>query len=181
MFPLKKITLEFIKLSSLRMIRKYASLIMLFVPPALFLILVLAFIDHPHLKVTDHFPYFPVQFYLIGFFGIVATVGGVLDWNFHRTVLNMKMSKKERDMEAAALGLGGVPMFVFMFMAMLSDQKELFMIPIIVILVYTVVAICYDEFVFHRVRCGKRENLYHRLLVFGNGLAWLAWFQFIFV
>ena len=163
------------------MIRKYASLILLLTPALLFVGLIILFIDHPNLKIKEDFPFFPFQFYLIGTFGAVATLGGTLDWSFHRTELNMKLSKKERDMEAAALGLGGVPMFILMFTAMLSEHKRFFIIPIIIVLIYTIVAICYDEFVFHRVRCGKKENLYHRLLVFGNGLAWIVWFQFIFV
>jgi hypothetical protein len=41
--------------------------------------------------------------------------------------------------------------------------------------------ICYDEFVFHRKRCGRYETMLHRLLVFGNGIAWLAWMHWCFV
>ena len=112
--------------------------------------------------------------------GSIATTGGVLDWLYHRDPLKLKLSAKERDAEAKALGLGGVPMFVLMWCAMLNANPHYFLIPIIVVLIYTVVAISYDEFVFHIHRCGKTENLYHRMLVFGNGLAWLAWFHFIY-
>ena len=79
-----------------------------------------------------------------------------------------------------ALGLGGLPMFVLMFTAMLSTRPNTWLVPIVVVLVYTVVAICYDEFIFHFKRCGPLENAYHRMLVLGNGVAWLAWFQYIF-
>ena len=40
--------------------------------------------------------------------------------------------------------------------------------------------ISYDEFVFHR-RCGPFERVTHRLLTFGNGLAFLAWAHWCFV
>jgi hypothetical protein len=136
--------------------------------------------NHPKLGLCEGFPFLPWQFWMIAVFGTIATVGGVLDWCFHRDPLLLKISKKERDAEAAALGLGGVPMFVLMWSAMMSDAPRFFLIPIIVVLIYTVVAISYDEFVFHIHRCGKQENTYHRMLVFGNGLAWLAWFHFIF-
>lgn len=163
------------------MIRKYASLILLFIPPILFLVLLILYREEPSISFKSTFPFVPFQFYFIALFGAIATLGGVLDWSFHRTELQMKISKKERDAEAAALGLGGIPMFILMSTAMLSEYKDWLLIPIILILIYTVVAICYDEFVFHRVRCGKKETVYHRMLVFGNGLAWLFWFQYIYV
>lgn len=116
----------------------------------------------------------------MGVFGIVATTGGVLDWKYHRHPLNMKIPKKEREAEAAALGLGGVPMFCLMWFAMMSAKPTQFLVPILLVLLYTVVAISYDEFVFHIKRCTTVENLYHRMLVFGNGIAWLSWFHFIY-
>ncbi len=153
---------------------------MLFVPGVLMCVLLIVYKEHPNLNIDHSFPYLPWQFWLVGFFGIVATLGGVLDWNFHRVTLDMKMSKLERDAEAAALGLGGIPMFILMWFATVSSTPNLYLIPILIVLIYTVSAICYDEFVFHRKRCGKQENLYHRMLVFGNGLAWLCWIHFIF-
>lgn len=160
--------------------RPYLSLVLLFIPALLFAIFLVIFKDHARLHIGDSFPYLPWQFFIIIVFGILATIGGVLDWNFHRAVLHLKIPKKERDAEAAALGLGGVPMFILMWLAMINPTPTNYLIPIIVVLVYTVVAICYDEFIFHIKRCGKLENTYHRLLVFGNGIAWLAWFHFIF-
>jgi hypothetical protein len=161
-------------------IRPYLSLFLLFAPPFLVVILFLIFRNEPILILKNEFPFFPWQFILMGFAGTIATLGGVLDWRFHRDPLKLQISKKERDAEAAALGLGGLPMFCLMWMAMLSEKPTNFLIPILIVLLYTVVAICYDEFVFHIHRCGKTENLYHRMLVFGNGIAWLAWFHFIF-
>lgn len=92
----------------------------------------------------------------------------------------MKIPTEERDAEALALGTGGLPMFVLMWLAMMSSKPIYYLIPIVVVLIYTVVTICYDEFVFHIKRCGKLETIYHRMLVFGNGTAWLAWFHFIY-
>lgn len=161
--------------------RYYRSLILLFVPALLFGILLYFYKDHPKLALSGSISALPWQFYVVAIFGIIATVGGVLDWRYHRNPLNMKIPKKERDAEAAALGLGGVPMFFLMWFAMLSDTPQFFLVPIIFQLIFTVVAISYDEFVFHIKRCGPLENGYHRMLVFGNGIAWMAWFHFIYV
>jgi len=161
-------------------LRNYLSLILLFIPAILFGVLILLYRENGRLRLNAHFPYLSWQFYAIGLFGIIATAGGILDWKYHRNPLNMKIPKKERDAEAFALGAGGVPMFVLMWFAMLSPHPGNFLIPIIIVLIYTVVGISYDEFVFHIKRCEKRENMYHRMLVFGNGLAWIAWFHFIY-
>lgn len=163
-----------------RTFRTYLSLILLFIPAVLFGLLLFVFKDNSKLQLTDEFPYLPWQFLTITLFGLIATVGGVLDWRFHRNPLNMKIPKKERAAEAAALGLGGIPMFILMWIAMISSNPTNYLIPILIVLIYTVVAISYDEFVFHIRRCGKLEKAYHRMLVFGNGIAWLAWVHFIY-
>ena len=134
--------------------RTYLSLILLFIPAILFGILLLAFKDNSKLQIVDKFPFLPWQFLVITLFGVIATVGGVLDWRFHRTPLNLKIPKKERAAEAVALGLGGIPMFVLMWLAMISSNPTNYLIPILIVLIYTVVAISYDEFVFHIKRCG---------------------------
>lgn len=164
----------------LAVVRPYLSLILLFMPAVLFLILLLYNRQSPQLSIQLVFPYLPWQFWIVAISGIIATIGGVLDWRYHRNPLNMKIPKKERDAEAAALGLGGVPMFLLMWFATVANQPSVFLIPIMIVLIYTVVAISYDEFVFHIKRCNAIENLYHRMLVFGNGIAWLSWFHFIY-
>ena len=161
-------------------IRQYLSLGLLLVPALLFGLLIFVFKENSNLNIDNIFPYLPWQFLLLTIFGMIATVGGVLDWRFHRNPLNLKIPKKERDAEAAALGLGGIPMFIIMWFAMMSPTPNNYLIPILIILIYTVVVISYDEFVFHRKRCSKIENIYHRMLVFGNGIAWMSWFHFIY-
>lgn len=153
---------------------------LLFVPGILFGVLLLLYKDNPKILIQANFTFLPWQFYIMGIFGIIATVGGVLDWKYHRNPLNMKIPPKEREAEALALGAGGLPMFFLMWLAMLSSKPSNYLVPIIIVLIYTVVAISYDEFVFHIKRCGKIETLYHRMLVLGNAIAWLAWFHFIF-
>lgn len=160
--------------------RQYVSLCLLLMPPALFGALLLLFHGNGRLQLSRAYPFLPWQFLVVAVAGTVATLGGVLDWRYHRDPLKLKMPKKERDAEAAALGLGGVPMFLLMSAATLHARPTIWLIPIIIVLIYTVVAISYDEFVFHIKRCGPVENAYHRMLVFGNGAAWLAWFHFIY-
>ena len=87
---------------------------------------------------------------------------------------------REHRAHLAALLGGGVPLFVLMAAASLSPRPPRFLLPVLVVLIFTVVLICYDEFVFHR-RCGRFEALTHRLLTFGNGLAFLAWAHWCFV
>ena len=161
------------------MYRKYLSLVFLFFPACMFLLFLLSF--HKEIKEVYHLTSTPIPLYLIMAFGIIATIGGVLDWSYHRNVLKLKISKKERKSELLALACGGAPMFVLMCCATLSQAKSLYLIPIMLILIYTVVMICYDEFVYHLKRCKLKETIYHRMLVFGNGIAWFSWFYFIYV
>ncbi|TGL24624.1 hypothetical protein EHQ46_03505 [Leptospira yanagawae] len=137
--------------------------------------------DNQKLPIQNDFPYLSWQLLVMIISGTIATIGGFLDWRFHRKTLQMKVSKKERTVEAVALGFGGLPMFFLMWFAMVNENPTLFLIPIILVLIFTVIAICYDEFIFHKKRCGTLENRYHKMLVFGNGIVWLSWFHFIYV
>jgi len=163
----------------LKQYRNYLALGLLFIPAVAFGALLLG-TNWQRLGITTVFPFLPWQFWLMLLAGSLATYGGVADWRYHRNPLYMKLAAKERDAEAFALGAGGIPMFGLMWAAMVNVRPTIFLVPILIVLLYTVVAICYDEFVFHRKRCGPVETRYHRLLVFGNGIAWLAWFHFIF-
>jgi hypothetical protein len=80
-----------------------------------------------------------------------------------------------------ALACGGVPLFVLMSATSVIHRPNVLLLPIIIIAIFTTALICYDEFVFHRKRCGRFETLTHRALVFGNAIAWLAWMNWCFV
>ena len=54
------------------------------------------------------------------------------------------------------------------------DPARLFT-PIVIVLGFTVVMVCLDEFVYHRKACTPYEATLHRVIVFGNGAAFLAW------
>ena len=122
---------------------------------------------------------YPWELWAVALCGSIATLGGVVDWRIHRsgdTVVGLR----EHRAHVAALGLGGVPLFGLMAAASLSPRPVAFLIPVLAALILTVVLVCYDEFLFHR-RCGRFETLSHRLLTFGNGLAFLAWAHWCFV
>ncbi|AKG20843.1 hypothetical protein [Calothrix sp. 336/3] len=154
------------------------SLIVLFIPGVAFYLGLALLWNHPQFSWLHNISAYPWQFWAIAICGIVATIGGVVDWIYHRRGLRM-IGKKERKYEFLALA-GGVPLFIFMSAASLSTQPMQYLIPVIVVVLYMAVLICYDEFMFHR-HCQPWETLMHRLLVFGNTLAWLAWVDWCFV
>jgi hypothetical protein len=122
---------------------------------------------------------YPLEFWIIAVCGTVATGGGMLDWLHHRSG-ETTVGRREHRAHVMALASGGLPLFVLLACASLSPQPLRFLVPVLVFLIYTVVLISYDEFVFHR-RCGRFETVAHRLLTFGNGLAFLAWTHWCFV
>jgi hypothetical protein len=107
-------------------------------------------------------------------------MAGIADWRFHRSG-KAAIGAREHHSELLALAAGGLPLFVLMTVASLMPRPQVLLVPVLVVLLFTVVAICYDEFVFHRKRCGRYETMLHRLLVFGMGIAWLAWVNWCFV
>jgi hypothetical protein len=161
-------------------IREYLSLILVFAPASLLAVFLCINSNHPNLHIKNVFPYLPWQFILSAFFGFIALLGGMLDWKFHRKELNRKVSKKERLFELIALGFGGLPLFILLLLANISNYPNQFLVPILLVLIFTVALICYDEFVFHRNRCGIEETIYHRMLVLGNGSAFVFWIHFIY-
>lgn len=164
-----------------KLFQNYISLLLLFAPALMFLVLLILEKGNEKLPIKNDFPFLTWQLMVMIVAGTIATTGGYLDWRFHRKTLQLKISKKERIIEAMALGLGGLPMFFLMWIAMMNEKPTDFLIPIMIVLIFTVTSICYDEFLFHKKRCGKQENRYHKMLVFGNGIVWLSWFHFIYV
>jgi hypothetical protein len=122
---------------------------------------------------------YPPEYRIIAVCGPIATVSGLLDWIVHRSGETI-VSRREHRAHLLALASGGVPLFVLLAFASLSPQPLRFLLPVLVLLIYTTVLISYDEFVFHR-RCGRYETAMHRLLTFGNGFAFLAWSHWCFV
>jgi hypothetical protein len=121
---------------------------------------------------------YPWELWLALVAAAIAVAGGLADWRYHRQG-KRKVTAIERRYEAMALA-GGVPLFVMMAAATLSHTPNQFIIPVFVTVLYMTVLICYDEFIFHR-GCKPIETLMHRMLVFGNGFAWLAWAHWCFV
>lgn len=109
---------------------------------------------------------------------MIATIGGVCDWIFHR--LYVATGPNEHRSHLLALVTGGLPIFCLMIAATLMTDPGILLVPIIACLLYTTSLICYDEFVFHFQRCRSLENIFHRMLVFGNGIAFLVWLNLIF-
>jgi hypothetical protein len=123
---------------------------------------------------------YPWELWVILASGVVATVAGLLDWRYHRSG-KTAIGAPEHNSELAALAGGGLPLFGLMAAASVVPRPHLLLLPVLVVVLFTTVLICYDEFVFHRKRCGAYETLLHRLLVLGNGVAWLAWSHWCFV
>lgn len=135
--------------------------------------------DHPQYAWVTDISTYPWEFWIIAACGLPATGAGIADWRFHRSGQAF-IGTKEHDSEWLALVGGGLPLFGLMAGASLAAAQWL-LVPILVVALFTVVLICYDEFVFHRKRCGFYETCLHRMLVLGNGVAWLAWMNWCFV
>ncbi len=158
----------------------YASLVALFVPAAGFGLALAAAQNRPGLEWIGDGPW-PWQLWTLAVCGSAATVAGLLDWWYHRAIAKCAISAKERRCELLALGAGGVPLFGLMLGASVSARPLQWLLPVLVLVLFTTALICYDEFIFHRKRCQGFETALHRVLVFGNGTAWLAWAHWCFV
>ncbi len=156
------------------------NLVALFAPGLLFVVGLFLMREHERFRWVRVVTEYPWEFWVIAACGSIATVAGSADWAYHRSV-KAAIGRKEHHSELLALACGGVPLFVLMAAASIIDRPVVLLVPVIVVLVFTVVMICFDEFVFHRKRCGLYETVLHRLLVFGHGIAWLAWANWCFV
>jgi hypothetical protein len=155
------------------------ALLAMLVPAALFPLGLILLLDDARFAWLSRPAEYPWEFWAVAVCGTVATLAGFADWRIHRSGTTV-VGVREHRAHVAALGGGGIPLFILMAAASLSDRPLVLLLPILVVLTFTVVLICYDEFLFHR-RCGRFEVLTHRLLTFGNGLAFLAWAHWCFV
>ena len=167
-------------LSTKRRRRYPLTLIALFVPAGVFVLELFLVRHHPRFAWLASLSDYPWEFWAIAVCGTIGTGAGLADWSYHRSG-KTTIGAPEHHSELLALAGGGVPLFVLMSAASVIARPEWLLIPVIVVVLFITVLICYDEFVFHRKRCGRYETLLHRLLVFGNGLAWLAWMHWCFV
>jgi hypothetical protein len=131
-----------------------------------------AFLEHPGA--------WPLELWVIAIGGTFATLAGFGDFVWHVRGLR-EVSRKEERGEVIALALGGAPLFAFMAIASLSSDPRPFLIPALVTTMFTVACVCHDEFVYHRHACGRVESFFHHVLIFGNAVAFLAWFHWAFV
>ena len=157
-----------------------ASLVALFFPAVGFVIALAAVRNSPDFKWLVGGPW-PWQLWVLAGCGTAATVAGLMDWWYHRTIAKCAISPKERRCELLALAAGGGPVFALMLGASVSSRPQDWLLPVLVFVLFTTTLICYDEFIFHRKRCQGFETALHRVLVFGNGAAWLAWAHWCFV
>jgi hypothetical protein len=154
------------------------ALLAMLVPAVLFPLRVWALRDDPRFTWLRDVRAYPWEFWAVAVCGSGATLGGILDWLFHRSGQTV-VGRREHRAHVLALAAGGLPLFTLMALASLSPRPARFLVPVLVALIGTVVLVCHDEFVFHR-RCGRLETLMHRLLTCGNGLAFPAWAHWCF-
>lgn len=134
---------------------------------------------HPRLAWLGDVSFYPWEFWAVAVCGTIASLGGTADWFIHRRG-GTTVGTREHRAHLAALAGGGIPLFMLMALASLSSRPESFLVPVFIVVIFMVVLISYDEFVFHR-RCGDLETVCHRMLTLGNGLAFLAWVHWCFV
>ena len=156
------------------------TLLAQFAPGALFALGLLLVRDVPRFHWLYDAKFYPPELWIIAFCGAAATLAGAADWVYHRSA-HIALGRAEHHSELLALTCGGLPLFTLMAVATILDEPSVLLVPILMVVLFTTVMICYDEFVFHRRRCGPYENFLHRILVMGNGAAWLAWMNWCFV
>ena len=115
----------------------------------------------------------PWCYYGMAIGGSVATVAGALDWRFHRNG-GRRIAAAERRAELAAMALG-VPLFALLTAASLVQDARPWLLPATIVALAMTALITFDETRFHR-GCSRYETALHRLLVFGNGIAFACWF-----
>jgi len=119
----------------------------------------------------------PLELWVLAASGCVATLGGVLDWRYHQGG-GRRIPAAEHRTELRALLLG-VPLFALLVAASVIPAPQPLLLPIVVLALVMAGLVVHDETRFHR-GCTRYETLLHRLLVGGNGIAFLAWLHWCF-
>jgi hypothetical protein len=157
-----------------------ATLLALFAPAAALLAL-LTFAPllplPPHLPRLTELESWPAELWLLACGGALGTTAGLLDWRFHRRG-ERRIPRAEHRAELFALALGG-PLFALLAAASASRDPAPFLVPIVVVALAMAAAIAFDEARFHRT-CSRYETALHRVLVGGNGIAFLAWLHWCY-
>ena len=158
--------------------RRHASVVALLAPGALFALGMAILAQSSRFAWLRHPATFRWEIWAIAGAGTVATLAGWLDHRLHLR-LGAKVGPKERNVELAALLLGGLPLFALMALATWTHARAL-LVPVIAQTVLVAVLVAYDELRFHVHRCRRYETVLHRLLVFGQAGALLAWIHLCF-
>ncbi len=163
-----------------RLARYPVTVVALLLPGGLFVLGLYLVREQPRFAWLRSFRDYPWELWVLAACGCAATLAGLADWQYHRSG-RTTVGPAEHRSEALALAGGGLPLFGVMATASVLPRPGVLLVPAVVLALFTTVLVCYDEFVFHRKRCGRYETALHRVLVFGNGLAWLAWAHWLFV
>ncbi|WP_246137403.1 hypothetical protein [Myxococcus llanfairpwllgwyngyllgogerychwyrndrobwllllantysiliogogogochensis] len=161
-------------------LRDAANLLASLAPGTLFAVALALVSSQPRFSWLTEPLRYPWELWVVALAGTTATVAGVADWRYHR-VAQLRVGPNEHRAEFLALAGGGFPLFLLMCAASVARRPLAFLLPVLIVLIGTVVLICYDEFVFHRRRCDAWEALLHRILLGGHATAFLAWAHFCFV
>ena len=154
-----------------------STLIAVLLPAVLMPAMLLLAAGQPRIPGLLDFASWPVELWILAPAGIIATVAGVLDWRFHRGG-GRRIPSAEHRAELWALALG-VPVFGLLATASTVLDPAPLLVPTVAIALVIAGLIVFDETRFHRA-CGRYETVLHRLLVGGNGIAFLAWFHWCF-
>lgn len=154
-----------------------STLIALILPAVLLPALLVAAGERSELPRLFALSTWPVELWILVISGAIATVAGVLDWSFHRYG-GRRIPRAEHRAELMALALG-LPLFGLLIGASSIANPSVLLVPIVGLALAIAGLIVFDETRFHRT-CGRYETALHRLLVGGNGIAFLAWMHWCF-
>lgn len=166
--------------AALARLRDAANLLASLAPGVLFGVALVMLSGQPRFAWLGEPSRYPWELWAVAVAGTTATVAGIADWVYHRAA-GVRVGPNEHRAEFLALAGGGLPLFLLMCAASVARRPQVFLLPVLVVLMGTVALICYDEFVFHRRRCGRLEAWMHRTLLAGHAVAFLAWAHYCFV